>query len=109
MKNTLKPDLEPIKTIDDYKEFRVYITNYIKQQLVNPRIQRKDSLQLILNDLKKYGYIGEGWKFGFLMKLVMYEPRHKKTNIGNWILDLQRFKQQEDSRRINPNLLPFMT
>lgn len=108
MKKTINGNPHPIRNIETYNKFKSYITNYIRELLVNPRIQRKDSLQLILNDLLKLGYIGDGWKYGFLMKLVMFEKKHKNTDIGNYILDLQRFKRQQETRKSYSTLESFL-
>ena len=108
MKKTINGDSQPIKNIETYNKMKSYTSNYIRKLLVNPKIRRKDSLQLVLNDLNNFGYISDGWKFSFLMRLVMFEPEHKNTDIGTWIFDLQRFKRQHEYKISHSTLESFL-
>ena len=82
---------ELIKTEEQYQKVKTYVEKYILGLMRQKQIRRKDSLMIIKSDLQSLGYIPPGWKTSFFLRLFLFEPGHKGTDIDEWVLDLRRF------------------
>lgn len=97
-----------IQTDEQYQKVKDYTETYILGLMTQKQILRRDSLRIIHQDIRTHGYIPEGWKTRFFLRLFMYEPKHQDTDIDEWVKDLRRFVYQKENPPV-PTLESFFT
>ena len=94
-----------IKDENEYAAVKAYVIDSIRRLMIDGKVQRKDSLKMILKDVKRFGFIPSGdWKQDFFLRLFMYDRSRQGTGIDQLVIDLERFCGERKSMS-QPNTL----